>query len=262
MGGTKRSVFDAVETLEAQDALKTKKQRKARKRDVARSLATRKQDDIYRRALECRILLQRPLAQAKKIDSEDAIGICNKILVNLLQARQKLRQVSPPSAEYQTVVNVPLQLETTLQVEYKAMESEWKATLDKRHKELQLHSGHSNNTSFRIMDSSFWEQVTSTAEHEIMHKKDAPFDDSKVYQLMLKEFLSSKTTETGSILPQKTQNVKKQVDRKASKGRKIRYNISPKLVNFTFPLSRPQGELEVDAYFSSLFGGVARKYIN
>ena len=36
----------------------------------------------------------------------------------------------------------------------------------------------------------------------------------------------------------KSSTPKKQVDRKASKGRKIRYAEIPKLINFTFPISR------------------------
>jgi hypothetical protein len=51
---------------------------------------------------------------------------------------------------------------------------------------------------------------------------------------------------------------KKMVDRKASKGRKIRYNEVTKLVNFTFPLSRPanaNSNLDQGEWFRSLFGG-------
>ena len=46
------------------------------------------------------------------------------------------------------------------------------------------------------------------------------------------------------------------VDRRASKGRKIRYTVHPKLVNFTFPLSRPEPIISDDVWFKSLFGGV------
>jgi len=49
------------------------------------------------------------------------------------------------------------------------------------------------------------------------------------------------------------------VDRRASKGRKIRYAVNPKLVNFTFPVSRPEPMIEEDVWFKSLFGGVGNK---
>lgn len=45
------------------------------------------------------------------------------------------------------------------------------------------------------------------------------------------------------------------VDRRASKGRKIRYTVHPKLVNFAFPISRPDPTISEDIWFTSLFGG-------
>jgi hypothetical protein len=58
---------------------------------------------------------------------------------------------------------------------------------------------------------------------------------------------------------------KKMVDRKASKGRKIRYNEVTKLVNFTFPLSRPanaNSNLDQGEWFRSLFGGAGNSNPN
>jgi hypothetical protein len=58
---------------------------------------------------------------------------------------------------------------------------------------------------------------------------------------------------------------KKMVDRKASKGRKIRYNEVTKLVNFTFPLSRPanaNSNLDQGDWFRSLFGGAGNSNPN
>lgn len=51
---------------------------------------------------------------------------------------------------------------------------------------------------------------------------------------------------------------KANVDRRASKGRKIRYTVHPKLVNFTFPVARPEPMIKEDIWFKSLFGGVGR----
>ena len=48
------------------------------------------------------------------------------------------------------------------------------------------------------------------------------------------------------------------VDRRASKGRKIRYTVNPKLVNFTFPVARKEPMISDDVWFKSLFGGVGR----
>ena len=66
-----------------------------------------------------------------------------------------------------------------------------------------------------------------------------------------------------SSLPNSTTNSaaaanKANVDRRASKGRILRYTVHPKLVNFTFPVSRPQPMIAEDIWFKSLFGGVGK----
>jgi len=52
-----------------------------------------------------------------------------------------------------------------------------------------------------------------------------------------------------------------EVDRRASKGRKIRYVVYPKLTHFMFPVERKvvgegTGVMEEDVLFRSMFGGV------
>ncbi len=141
-----------------------------------------------------------------------------------------------------------------------------------------------------------------------------PFDDSKLYQRMLSDFVSSRSTAGGrggappnpareaaerlgralrkrtgtdvdlasmwttegggqgtttsgdggatTVPAKKSKTTAKTtaavVDRRASKGRKIRYAVVPKLVNFTFPVSRPEPTISEDVWFKSLFGGVGR----
>ena len=112
------------------------------------------------------------------------------------------------------------------------------------------------------------DSVTATLPHAL-------FDDTKVYQHMLKDFVTQGAAAAagggdaqGTALTQRRNNTKQKsssnqhaVDRKASKGRKIRYTEIPKLVNFTFPVSRPNNStsdynnLDEDAWFRSLFGG-------
>ena len=176
-------------------------------------------------------------------------------------------------------------MEQILESEYNTCQQEWKDVLNRRHQDLKLHAGlaSSSKTQFRILDSSFWQQVESTVNHEEMRQRsqhtatdgtsDTVFDDSKVYQRMLKDFLviasSSSTggtdaaTDTTGYQRWKSPHPKKQVDRKASKGRKIRYVEIPKLVNFTFPISRTSNtNLDGDEWFKSLFGGAGNLSTN
>mmetsp|Transcript_9507 Transcript_9507/g.5641 ORF Transcript_9507/g.5641 Transcript_9507/m.5641 type:complete len:90 (-) Transcript_9507:40-309(-) len=53
---------------------------------------------------------------------------------------------------------------------------------------------------------------------------------------------------------------KNDVDRKASKGRKIRYVVHEKLTNFTFPMQRVGvAVMEEDVLFKSMMGGVVTR---
>ncbi len=92
------------------------------------------------------------------------------------------------------------------------------------------------------------------------------YDDADFYQLLLKELVDQRTVDgsaTGSAAPTvrwaavaaREAKVRKQVDRKASKGRKMRFTVHEKLQNFAAPEDRRDWEPEaIDRFFSSLFG--------
>merc|ERR1719342_382833 len=94
------------------------------------------------------------------------------------------------------------------------------------------------------------------------------FDDSDFYHHLLRELIEKKTssnTESGEVgkhwlqIQKLRSKLKKKVDTRASKGRKVRYDIHTKLVNFMAPV-RLNDQLTDSArqeLFSSLFG--ARK---
>lgn len=98
------------------------------------------------------------------------------------------------------------------------------------------------------------------------------FDDSDFYHQLLRELIERKTsgaTDAGNngrqwLQIQKLRSkLKKKVDTKASKGRKIRYDVHSKLVNFMAPVIPREGHMEESAkneLFSSLFG--ARKTVS
>ncbi|XP_053698052.1 protein Aatf [Sabethes cyaneus] len=91
------------------------------------------------------------------------------------------------------------------------------------------------------------------------------FDDSDFYHALLRELIEykSNTTENPQEISAKLaelqklrSKMKKQVDTRASKGRKIRYVVHKKLVNFTAPEDNRQWMEEAkDELFASLFGG-------
>lgn len=96
------------------------------------------------------------------------------------------------------------------------------------------------------------------------------FDDAELYGALLREFLDSSHVDgaTMSALQSRTKKRKQvracvekcastralQVDRKASKGRKLRYHVHEKLVNFTAPVPLPDAGF-AQQLAAKLFGG-------
>ncbi|XP_002158078.3 protein AATF isoform X1 [Hydra vulgaris] len=121
-------------------------------------------------------------------------------------------------------------------------------------------------TPYRILGEN--ETADSSAPVPDSHLKDYNeqiFDDNDFYHEMLKELIERKTN-IGSDDPttlgrqwlevQKLRKkIKRKIDTRASKGRKVRYDVHPKLVNFMAP--QKDGKMSDQArndLFSSLFG--------
>jgi protein AATF/BFR2 len=93
------------------------------------------------------------------------------------------------------------------------------------------------------------------------------FDDTDFYQLLLRELVEQRMDSSniqGGAIPIATSlratRVKKSVDTKASKGRKIRYTVHEKLQNFMAPEDRGTWtEKARDEFFGSLLGARAGK---
>ncbi|KAH6647404.1 apoptosis-antagonizing transcription factor [Truncatella angustata] len=89
------------------------------------------------------------------------------------------------------------------------------------------------------------------------------YDDADFYQLLLKELVDQRTADTGAAgqaatiryAAVKEAKNKKHVDTKASKGRKMRFNVHEKLQSFMAPEDRRGWEQHaIDRFFGTLFG--------
>ncbi|KAF4965084.1 hypothetical protein FSARC_7074 [Fusarium sarcochroum] len=91
------------------------------------------------------------------------------------------------------------------------------------------------------------------------------YDDADFYQVLLKELVDQRTVEGSSgaatgvptVVMTAAKDVKsrKNVDRKASKGRKMRFTVHEKLQNFMAPEDRRAWEQgAIDRFFGTLFG--------
>ena len=282
-----RKIFDAVQELDEEDAIALTKQKASSKRQKQASLAAIAQQKIQTNLVQVRILLQRALQTDISEDedtNEAAVNECNDLLTQLLAARETLEHPGEGTSSNDLKELIQPgnkdQLEEKLAKDFEKCQKDWESIFNQRHKDVRLHAGlTSSKNQFRVLDNSFWEQVEQTVSHEelMMQSHESPeelgkkqFDDSKVYQQLLKDFLSvsnsdsktggSSTTKTLGPTGRLSVRTVNKVDRRASKGRKLRYTPIPKLVNFTFPLSRPStGMLDEDAWFRSMFGGAASK---
>lgn len=85
------------------------------------------------------------------------------------------------------------------------------------------------------------------------------FDDTDFYQQLLRDVIDSRTGSGGGddwVTMQKQQKAKKKVDTKASKGRKLRYQVHEKLQNFmvSIPVHSGWHNEQIDELFASLLG--------
>nr|CCA14719.1 conserved hypothetical protein [Albugo laibachii Nc14] len=83
------------------------------------------------------------------------------------------------------------------------------------------------------------------------------YDDAEFYQHLLKEYIDQNTEAGGwqaALRLRINRKKRKLVNRKASKGRQIRYVVHPKLENFMFPEPHANPSMDIDELFRSLFG--------
>ena len=270
---TGAGVFDAIDALESQDLNADKKKKRVLQKDVCKSKAAQSQVSIFENLMELRILLQRVMQQQQQGkgseegseegsdnnnntqaggDNDETQELCQQLLSQLLRARSTLTGMEEQEYDDDNV-------DTAIASEYQNLKGDWKDVLNKRYKDLRLHSGLTAKAQFKLLDSDFWQQVESTSAYEINATGiDDNFDDSKVYQHMLQDFLLGKSKNSNMDVLKRKKNKKKttnDVDRRASKGRKTRYTVLPKLVNFTFPQQRAETGMDEDEWFKSLFGG-------
>ena len=298
-------LFSSIAQLESADAQSHKNSRTATKSAIAKAKAAKSQLELHHKLIEMRILLQRviqhaseavaasehedtDLEQENRSDSEeedqektDLTSIVNSgknMLQQLQVARQTMLQHSP------VLSNNNEQDSSNSQDSYaKCRDEQWKPILNQRQHNLRLRSGTITMKlakKFQVVDQTFWDQIQGIMAHERLlnstkttqnyqdgdNKIALIYNDGKVYQNMLKDFIAASTTTNTSSNSasdtikamqarlQKQAKSKKKVDRKASKGRKIRYNIHDKLANFTFPVMRQVPAIQEDVWFKTLFG--------
>lgn len=283
---------EIISTLETSDR-KAAKLRKslASTETLPKSFAAKSQVEIQTKLLECRILMQRALSSLPTASDKQEGNAANardveRSLETLIQGLKDARRALFPSllnSIHQEDDEVDDDRDDEkyecLEREYSQLRLGWKVTLNKHHANIYLQN-QQNKNKFQVVDQSFWTQIESNIKHSEMldhvhgNSKNETlsnpgFDDTKLYQHMLQEYITlsaqgGKDSAATAAVERLNRSMKKKtrtdVDRRASKGRKIRYVVHDKLQNFTFPVSRPNvSVMDDDVLFKSMFGGVAGK---
>lgn len=86
--------------------------------------------------------------------------------------------------------------------------------------------------------------------------EDEVFDDTDFYQQLLRDVIETKGGSGQLMASQTRKKSKKIVDTRASKGRKLRYEVHEKIQNFMVPVPHHAGwhEAQIDELFASLLG--------
>jgi putative sterol carrier protein len=272
---------DVIASLEQAD----RKAAKLRKSNLStetlpKSYAAKSQMQIQTNLMECRILMQRALTSISTVNNDDDTANANAIQNALDQLSSKLikarKQLCSSTLFYDSDNDSESEDNNTSNQDYNKLCEFWKKTLNKHYANLSLQN-QQNKNKFQVVDMSFWSQVEANVKHsqliqDSMHgdESNLSFDDSKLYQHLLQEYISLSTERGGTEnianlaaerlkRSMKKTSHKKDVDGRASKGRKIRYIVHDKLQNFTFPMQRPIAVMGEDVLFKSMLGGVVAK---
>lgn len=240
---------------------------------------------------------------AEKLDTllERLVDARDTLCQHTLQIQKEAENDESSSDEHANDNNDDDHDNNRFQKDYNYLKSYWKTVLNRHHDNMNITKRYnkkdSNSKFFQVVDQSFWSQVTNTVEHNMLleqHTQINPpnddvhgaklnaanqpslhFDDAKIYQNMLQEYItlsSERTANNATSLAEhrlklassgnQNKKHKNDVDRRASKGRKIRYVVHEKLRNFTFPIQRELNSqmnhaiMDEDVLFKSMMGGV------
>ncbi|KAJ7528645.1 hypothetical protein O6H91_15G012000 [Diphasiastrum complanatum] len=118
--------------------------------------------------------------------------------------------------------------------------------------------GQPPDSTISCTDTGAEKALNELVENEVDDFDLESFDDSEFYQQLLNEFLESSDPGTVSMhaIGKLRNKKRKAVDRRASKGRKIRYNVFEPLVNFIAPEPMVLPSLAMKL-FANLFGHVS-----
>ncbi|KAJ4293931.1 rRNA-processing protein bfr2 [Collariella sp. IMI 366227] len=275
----------------------------AAKADAEKGVAVRMQRRAFDSILNLRIRLQKALVAANTFsavdtseeDGTEAYSGAEEAAVKLWNTIDSVRHTFMPETSRAKVGEKrkrAIDLDTPTQAIWERMQAVEEASLSHRRKVLDKWSERVKKSnaalSTRKLVNSETQTLVSALDEQLLSSERlvkrartprscAPaqaakkveedpeiYDDADFYQLLLKELVDQRSTDTGAPgesvatvrwAALKETKTRKHVDRRASKGRKLRYTVHEKLQNFMAPEDRRGWEEHaIDRLFGTLFG--------
>lgn len=260
-----------------------------------RSKDARFQLHFWNKLLEGRIALQKVVVASREVHSSDVVGSCDeatvKSVTKLLACLVRLRDSYRVKSQLKNEADETVELED--EDTYSNIDD---SLLDKKHDD---YSGTRNSTiekwcektrigtipkkgytalelpTIQLISNSLKDKDRLIKRTQIDRSNQASdiahpeiFNDDDFYHILLKEVLSKTEGRQWAELQRTKYKIKRKAETKATKGRKIRKDLIPKLVNFMAPTRPPydSNQQEVperirEELLRSLFGGSVRDSI-
>ncbi|KAK4242797.1 hypothetical protein C8A03DRAFT_11035 [Achaetomium macrosporum] len=275
----------------------------AAKADAEKGMAVRLQRRAFDSILNLRIRLQKALVAANSFsvidnsqdNGSEAYHAAEEAAVKLWNTIDSVRNTFLPESTRAKIGEKrkrEIELDTSTQDIWESMQAVEEAALSHRRKVLDKWSERVKKSnaalSTRKLVNSETQSLVSALDEQLLSsgrlikrartpRSCAPaqaakkleedpeiYDDADFYQLLLKELVDQRSTDTGAPgesvttvrwAALKETKTRKHVDRRASKGRKLRYTVHEKLQNFMAPEDRRSWEEPaIDRLFGTLFG--------
>jgi protein AATF/BFR2 len=260
---------------------------KAAKADADKGNAVLQQRKAFDSLLSVRIALQKGLVAANSMatmedkDSEEAADepyqAAEDAAIKLWNTLDGLRQELIKASGVKTGQKRKRDIDssTSSSIIWERMQNSELASLDNRQTTIEKWSNKVKDTSVlplsRKLNTSQPQSKLASLQDHIAKKVQengnaATFDDTKFYKTLLNNFVDQRrmdaTPATGrqnggpaQFTVVKEAKMRKKVDTKASKGRKMRFTVHEKLQNFMAPEDRGSWEPEaIDRFFGTLLG--------
>ncbi|CAJ2505187.1 Uu.00g125810.m01.CDS01 [Anthostomella pinea] len=269
-------------------------------KDIAKGQAVRQQRKTFDALLHIRIRMQKSLVAVNSLNSieqteeeQAPYEAAEAAAVKLWNAIDNFRSnLQPETAKAGQKRKRHADVDTPSQDMWNNMEAVEGRAIGRRRAVLEKWSGTTKNIKLEQSDRKFVKSSEKPITVRLDEELDAPerlvkrtrtprscapvqvakkvnedpeiFDDADFYQLLLKELVDQRTSETSGAGMQaatiryaavKEAKAKRHVDTKASKGRKMRFTVHEKLQNFMAPEDRRTWEQSaIDRFFGTLFG--------